>query len=239
VSDVKVFGVVDSGGGRHEVRIALVNKGDRIMWRVEGFERCDEYLAAMPSRAAVAQTAVDAGISVSEIIAPGEVSRADATRLRVELDHERAQVRGLAIERNHYRERAAAHHARADRNQSIAAEAMREGLAACEVLRAELDHERACSTVKCGACDGRGKVLCAREVEDGCDDCEASGLVPAVAEVDRLTARVAQLEAALNAAMVANVERLGEMEAQVERVAAERDAAVRESDRRAWVGPHP
>jgi len=45
----------------------------------------------------------------------------------------------LARERDHYRERAAAHHARADWNQHIAAEAMREGLAECERLRKALD----------------------------------------------------------------------------------------------------
>lgn len=45
----------------------------------------------------------------------------------------------LAQERDHYRKRAAAHHARADWNQHIAAEAMREGLAECERLRKALD----------------------------------------------------------------------------------------------------
>lgn len=41
----------------------------------------------------------------------------------------------LARERDHYRERAASHHARADWNQHVAAVAMREGLTECERLR--------------------------------------------------------------------------------------------------------
>jgi hypothetical protein len=45
----------------------------------------------------------------------------------------------LARERDHYRRRAAEHHARADWNQHIAAEAMREGLVECERLRKALD----------------------------------------------------------------------------------------------------
>lgn len=49
---------------------------------------------------------------------------------------------------------------------------------------------RASATVACPACDGRGKVLLGREVEDGCDECGASGRVDAVAEVARLRERV-------------------------------------------------
>ena len=45
----------------------------------------------------------------------------------------------LARERDHYRERAASHHARADWNQHVAAVAMREGLTECERLREALD----------------------------------------------------------------------------------------------------
>lgn len=32
--------------------------------------------------------------------------------------------------------------------------------------------------MKCPACNGRGRRLYGREVEDGCDDCEATGQVP-------------------------------------------------------------
>ena len=45
----------------------------------------------------------------------------------------------LARERDHYRERAASHHARADWNQHVAAVAMRDGLTECEMLRKALD----------------------------------------------------------------------------------------------------
>ena len=53
-----------------------------------------------------------------------------------------------------------------------------------------LPEARPPATVPCGMCGGRGKVLLGREVEDGCDECGASGRVDAVAEVARLRERV-------------------------------------------------
>lgn len=208
MSDVKGWAVVDREGVRHEVVLRPRRNG----WVADGAS--DDGASYFDAQIlAVLTLAVERQWLIADVLAPGEVGRAemaeahDRTLTRLEVaDTEVARLR--AVETQLTRER--------------------------DALRMELDHKRACSTVKCPSCNGRGKVLCAREVEDGCDDCEASGTVPAVAEVDRLTARVAQLEAALNGAMTANVERLTEMEAQVERVAAERDAAVREGDRRAW-----
>jgi hypothetical protein len=48
-------------------------------------------------------------------------------------------------------------------------------------LRAELDHERACNTVTCGACE-------ALPVGSPCAHCDGTRIAPAVAEVDRLRA---------------------------------------------------
>ena len=40
-------------------------------------------------------------------------------------------------------------------------------------------HDAEAETKPCPACNGRGARLYAREVEDGCDECEATGRVPA------------------------------------------------------------
>jgi chromosome segregation ATPase len=53
----------------------------------------------------------------------------------------------------------------------------------------------------CPACGGRGRSLYAREVEDGCDECECAGVVvidPAE-EVERLRAELAETERRLDA----------------------------------------
>ncbi len=61
--------------------------------------------------------------------------------------------------------------------------------AVARVERDEATAREALATVTCEACGGRGMVLCGAEVEDGCDACEATGRVDAVAEVERLRER--------------------------------------------------
>lgn len=64
-----------------------------------------------------------------------------AARLRAEnarLAHLAGQTVDLVVERNHYRERATTHRERIDWMQSVAAAAMRQGLAECRRLRARL-----------------------------------------------------------------------------------------------------
>ena len=70
--------------------------------------------------------------------------RAECERLRAEntrLAHLAGQTMDLVVERNHYRERAETHRARIDWMQSVAAAAMRDGLAACRDLRGRLRGE--------------------------------------------------------------------------------------------------
>jgi hypothetical protein len=70
--------------------------------------------------------------------------RAEVGRLRAEntrLAHLASQTMDLVVERNHYRERAETHRARIDWMQSVAAAAMRDGLAACRDLRGRLRGE--------------------------------------------------------------------------------------------------
>lgn len=94
-------------------------------------------------------------IEATEIIPPGQMSRAE---LLAAVETVRAQ--GEATTRKLHEDRAA--------------------------IVAELDHERAISTVNCGAC-------AALPAGSPCAHCDGTRLVPAVAEVDRL--REAQGEA--------------------------------------------
>lgn len=78
-----------------------------------------------------------------------DAAEAEVARLRAEntrLAHLAGQAADLVVERNHYRERAETHRSRIDWMQSVAASAMRQGLAACRRLRADLARTEAEAT---------------------------------------------------------------------------------------------
>ena len=83
--------------------------------------------------------------AVAEERAERDAARAEADALRAEntrLATSNAHAADLIVERNHYRERAETHRGRIDWMQSVAAAAMRQGLAECRRLRAELEWAR-------------------------------------------------------------------------------------------------
>ncbi len=84
-----------------------------------------------------------------EAAATADAAEAEVARLRAEntrLAHLAGQAADLVVERNHYRERAETHRSRIDWMQSVAASAMRQGLAACRRLRADLARTEAEAT---------------------------------------------------------------------------------------------
>ena len=125
------------------LRSAGVRRGDRARaGDAVSAETMDRIAAVMGCAPADDDDLVEA---VRLLVAERDAARAEADALRAEntrLATSNAHAADLIVERNHYRERAETHRGRIDWMQSVAAAAMRQGLAECRRLRAELEWAR-------------------------------------------------------------------------------------------------